>query len=108
MTRKLNLAVLSTCIICEHSFHPACGRETTQRVCSHRCASVLGTRTLQSLRAQHAHEPRADKRSRTSHQGKAASAAQGVRSMRKATSALHKLTDTAGMAPDKATAPSAD
>jgi CRISP-associated protein Cas1 len=56
MAKSPNLAVMSTCCICAQPFHPYRGREAEQRVCSHRCASVLGTRTLQARRTERAHD----------------------------------------------------
>jgi CRISPR-associated endonuclease Cas1 len=92
MARRPNLAVVSTCCICAQPFHPYRGREDEQRVCSHRCASVLGTRTLQALRAQRAQEATTTQPTRRAKRRQMAetktSARQGARSRSAAVIAL--------------------
>src|SRR5258706_3010255 len=108
MARKPNLAVLATCTICGNGFHPHRGREMTQRVCSHRCASVLGTRALQAKRVeqstQRASNRQTDKQPRSGRQDNAASAS---KSARRTSPALSKG-DSAVTAPETAAHPPAD
>jgi len=109
MARKPNLAVQSTCIICGCAFHPHRGRETLQRVCSHRCASVLGTRALQAKRVeqttQRATKRQTGKQHRTGRQRNAVSAVPGAR---QAASSLRSSAETFVTAPNEAQAPTAD
>jgi len=109
MARKPNLAVLSMCVVCEGSFHPHRGRETVQRVCSHRCASVLGTRALQAKRVeqstQRASKQQAGKQSHTNRQGRAGSTSKNAR---RTSSTLSTPAGGVITAPETAAVPSAD
>src|SRR5258706_4436453 len=94
MARKPNLAVQLTCVICEGAFHPYRGREATQRVCSHRCASMLGTRALQAKRVQRAPQRATQRQTgkqwNTGHQGNAASALKSARRISPALSTSYR------------------